>query len=405
MSLVIPPFSPPLPPPPLPESVSQILRGTIVVVAKSPLPGQCKTRLIPLLGHDGSATLAQAMLSDVISTLDKCDTLKSVYKVLLFAPETVQSKQIIVDIFQRLHISTVDGTRHNITTTTTTTTATINNCDTVRSADDLNSSSNNWILFPMLEGDLNASDLGAKLQDALILARAHFQAKTTSATTSDNNQSDGGGGPVVFLGMDSPILSLQDIITGLQNATKRPTNQCPSAMICPADDGGYGMVCVPSTTDPERTFSNMLWSHPLTAISQIKALTDQNIKVLIGKIMHDIDEPDDVWKLCQYLQHQQHQPQPQKSTNKTSGNGEMSTSFDAHNLKNLAYVHGEFNTDAVAANSSNGSASIQTTDCDDKFTSHPCCFHTRQALVQAKLFLDDCNYSIFKTNSRSSNNS
>jgi glycosyltransferase A (GT-A) superfamily protein (DUF2064 family) len=43
----------------------------IVVVAKCPTPGQCKTRLMDRLGPDGSAALAQAMLSDVLSTLSR----------------------------------------------------------------------------------------------------------------------------------------------------------------------------------------------------------------------------------------------------------------------------------------------------------------------------------------------
>lgn len=42
---------------------------SIVVVAKCPIPGQCKTRLIPLLGPDGAAKLARAMLSDVLVVL------------------------------------------------------------------------------------------------------------------------------------------------------------------------------------------------------------------------------------------------------------------------------------------------------------------------------------------------
>jgi glycosyltransferase A (GT-A) superfamily protein (DUF2064 family) len=48
---------------------------SIVVVAKCPIPGQCKTRLIPLLGPEGSAKLAKAMLSDVLVTLtnEVCD--------------------------------------------------------------------------------------------------------------------------------------------------------------------------------------------------------------------------------------------------------------------------------------------------------------------------------------------
>jgi hypothetical protein len=46
--------------------------GSIVVVAKCPVPGQSKTRLVPLLGEVGSAALAQAMLSDILTTLSQC---------------------------------------------------------------------------------------------------------------------------------------------------------------------------------------------------------------------------------------------------------------------------------------------------------------------------------------------
>ena len=47
-------------------------KGAIVVVAKCPIPGKSKTRLIPLLGEHGSSKLSKAMLSDVLLTLDKC---------------------------------------------------------------------------------------------------------------------------------------------------------------------------------------------------------------------------------------------------------------------------------------------------------------------------------------------
>jgi glycosyltransferase A (GT-A) superfamily protein (DUF2064 family) len=47
-------------------------RGSIVVVAKCPIPGKSKTRLIPLLGPEGSVVLAKAMLSDVLTTLSEC---------------------------------------------------------------------------------------------------------------------------------------------------------------------------------------------------------------------------------------------------------------------------------------------------------------------------------------------
>lgn len=46
--------------------------GTIVVVAKCPMKGKSKTRLVPLLGEQGSVDLALAMLSDVLLTLEHC---------------------------------------------------------------------------------------------------------------------------------------------------------------------------------------------------------------------------------------------------------------------------------------------------------------------------------------------
>lgn len=43
--------------------------GSIVLVAKCPIPGKSKTRLQPLLGPEGSAALAKAMLSDILVNL------------------------------------------------------------------------------------------------------------------------------------------------------------------------------------------------------------------------------------------------------------------------------------------------------------------------------------------------
>jgi glycosyltransferase A (GT-A) superfamily protein (DUF2064 family) len=50
----------------------ELREGAIVVVAKCPIPGKSKTRLIPLLGKEGSTKLSKAMLSDVLLTLEKC---------------------------------------------------------------------------------------------------------------------------------------------------------------------------------------------------------------------------------------------------------------------------------------------------------------------------------------------
>jgi glycosyltransferase A (GT-A) superfamily protein (DUF2064 family) len=52
--------------------MNRTIPSTIVVIAKCPIPGKSKTRLIPLLGEEGSVTLAKAMLADILSTLSTC---------------------------------------------------------------------------------------------------------------------------------------------------------------------------------------------------------------------------------------------------------------------------------------------------------------------------------------------
>ena len=213
--------------------------GVIVVVAKCPIPGNSKTRLIPLLGEEGSAKLAKAMLSDILLSLVRC--MKRCHIILYYAPETEEG---------RLHMH---GLLHDL------------------------GISDNVDLLPMLHGDLYSQDLGYQLSNALHEARR-------ITTTSGN---------VMFLGMDSPELPIEE----LEEAFCHPT----SATLCPSHDGGYGMLCVPRDA-PDAIFSNVLWSDPLTAVSQLKALTDCLVSVRLGRIMYDVDEPEDVQNLIENLQ-------------------------------------------------------------------------------------------------------
>ena len=135
--------------------------------------------------------------------------------------------------------------------------------------------SGGWTLLPMISQNLQSSNLGDLLEHALERAR------------------DITSGSVVFLGMDSPVIPLDDVVRGLENRS--------SALLCPADDGGYGMLCVPPNAPSDRIFRNMIWSESLTGMCQLKSLTDQGINVAIGTLMHDIDETEDVKKLCSRL--------------------------------------------------------------------------------------------------------
>ncbi|KAI2506018.1 hypothetical protein MHU86_8429 [Fragilaria crotonensis] len=208
-------------------------RGVIVVVAKCPLPGTSKTRLIPLLGEDGSANLAKAMLSDILLSL--VQYMKGYDIILYYAPGTDEGRMHMHVLLHELGI-----------------------------VDDVE-------LLPMLYGDLRGQDLGDQLSNAFYESRRRIKS-----------------GNVMFLGMDSPELPIEE----LEEAFRHPM----SATLCPSHDGGYGMLCVPLDA-PDDIFSNVLWSHPLTALSQLKVLTDRQVSTRLGRIMYDVDEPEDVRKL------------------------------------------------------------------------------------------------------------
>jgi glycosyltransferase A (GT-A) superfamily protein (DUF2064 family) len=212
------------------SSSSSTNSGAIVVVAKCPLPGASKTRLIPLLGEKGAATLAKAMLSDILTSL--VQHMKEQQVILYYAPGTDEIRMYMLAILDALGIA--------------------------KEID----------LVPMLHGDLQGRDLGDQLSNALREAQ-----KRTS-------------GNIMFLGMDSPELPIDE----LQEAFRHPKH----ATLCPSYDGGYGMVCVPHDAPADTIFSNVLWSHPSTALSQLKALSDANVDIRLGRIMRDIDEPEDV---------------------------------------------------------------------------------------------------------------
>ena len=218
---------------------------TIAVVAKCPIPGKSKTRLIPLLGEEGSVQLAKAMLSDVLTTISNCERLGGVRKILFYAP--TEGLGIMRGILKELGLSEVESP----------------------------SSTDGWMLLPMTTADLTANDLGDILTDILKRTRQL-----------------GVQGKVIFLGMDSPELPLEELVGCLASE---------EALLCPANDGGYGMLAVPPQAPTDKAFQGIRWSHSLTALAQLKALTDNNIPVKLGRMMNDIDEPHDVQALCQRL--------------------------------------------------------------------------------------------------------
>ncbi|KAL7433412.1 hypothetical protein ACHAXH_005952 [Discostella pseudostelligera] len=288
------------------KTADECIGGAVVVVAKCPIAGVSKTRLAPLLGDEGAAQLAQAMLSDVLVSLSECPLLRSTLKVLLYAPDTKSGELQMESILRLLNLPYANSTK----------------------AQQLGRSLSEWVLLPMKSSvqnetesnsDLTSSSLGDKLTDALDRTRELMRMTKSSTIQNTNNYNE----VVLFLGMDSPELPMEEVVYGLQisSGNKWLRNDMPDhkskrdcidntltatfgrAHVCPAVDGGYGLISIPGHAPSSKVFSGVRWSQPLTAVSQLKALTDSNVDVSIGKLMHDVDEPSDVHELVKRLHH------------------------------------------------------------------------------------------------------
>ena len=283
-----------------------------------------------------------------------------------------------------------------------------NNDDNNNDKDDQHQHQNHtrWYLLPMIssltpsfssyddnDDDLQSNDLGSKLKDSLIRIRQlnycsslqqqqqqqqqqQYDIDNDNDSATNNKSFDNSCHGIVYVGMDAPILPLYDIVVALQNAKSSSLSLSGTgggiATVCPADDGGYGMVCVPSQSDPLKTFTNMYWSHPLTAISQIKCFTDQNISIKIGQLMYDIDEPNDLQQFIIRNHHYLTTNDNNDHINNTTGSNSMRKNLQYPSSGIWSSSYSDLNT---AAATSNTITSL-----------HPACYYTRQTLKETNVW-------------------
>lgn len=224
--------------------------------------------------------------------------LKSTLKVLMYAPGTEAAEELIISILQSLnlpyyspHVNSIDNAYAWHLLPMRSSSKILGPCEVQKS-------------FDMNKSDLTSSSLGDKLIDALERTRGLL---ANNKEMYQHNQS------VLFLGMDSPEIPIEEIVYGLQISFGQfPTEDSNEsgeskllerkgrAHLCPANDGGYGLLSVPIYA-PSSIFSGVRWSNHLTAMSQLKALTDAGVDVSIGKLMFDVDDPHDVHQLAARL--------------------------------------------------------------------------------------------------------
>jgi glycosyltransferase A (GT-A) superfamily protein (DUF2064 family) len=85
------------------ESMDQAydVYSSIAIIAKCPSPGKSKTRLIPLLGEEGSVDLAKSMFADILMTLSSCVSVLLLLLLLLF--ETHEIKHLFASRLRTTH--------------------------------------------------------------------------------------------------------------------------------------------------------------------------------------------------------------------------------------------------------------------------------------------------------------
>jgi Uncharacterized protein conserved in bacteria (DUF2064) len=189
--------------------------------------------------------------------------LDAVVKILLYAPPTDHARTTMRELLQTLNLL------------------------------------NDWQLHPVkpiVDGcvqqqphNVHSSQLSTILSHAVDVGRQQQHHPSNVATT------------VILLGMDAPELPLAEIVAACRFDPSRRLYHS-AALMCPAADGGYGLLVVPPLAPAQSIFDGVLWSHELTALSQLKALSDQGVATVIGPLMHDIDTAHDLDQLVQRLE-------------------------------------------------------------------------------------------------------
>jgi glycosyltransferase A (GT-A) superfamily protein (DUF2064 family) len=375
--------------------VRQQVAYVIAVIAKCPIAGQSKTRLQPLFtrsnahctNDDGASIVAKAMLRDVLVSISHCchqarndnetsnnsnksnDTEIIIDQFLFYAPPNQEGYEMMQHIVDSCHDKST-GSRSS-------------RCI----AED-------WTLFPVDNSPPNSTKENEVIDGdyeshsnnlSNILSNAVRTGQTRYATIPTT---------VILLGMDAPeipMLELYNIITTPSLSLSSPLSQepsvtlplpppittTPSAFLCPAYDGGYVLLSIPPLVHPETIqtiFQSVspYWSHPLTAITQIKALSDVGIPTIVGPIVHDIDTPDDVLELIQRL----------KSYTRTQSYDTRVTAVEVNTGTNM-----EIETCTLYRPSVLRTATTTTTPSPTSiFPNYVPCPYVRQALMDLQLF-------------------
>jgi len=222
----------------------------LVILAKLPVAGQVKTRLIPALGAEGAAKLASDLLNHCLETAKHTKHFSHIELCLAADEQSPSDKARIAHCRRAIDQTNTKNTAENNTT------------------------ANNVTITPQ-----GAGDLGARMQRAFERLLDEHDA-------------------VIMIGTDAPDMTADLLDQAARNLTQSGTSK-PDAVFVPALDGGYTLIGLHKTQTNHlpALFGNMPWS-----TCDVMALTRKRLDSVDANWheyppMADIDEPADLARL------------------------------------------------------------------------------------------------------------
>ena len=208
----------------------------LLLFARFPRAGFCKTRLIPRLGEQGSAQFCWSALVDLLHLLSQLP----IRKTWLYTPASAGD-----DALQLLQAEGLDSA---------------------------------W----NVQAQMNASQLGDRLKHA-------FEWATTTLPVGVSTSL----GAVAFMGMDCFDLTPAHIMGAVDGTADNV------AQILPARDGGYVLLSLPATC-PSTIFDNIPWSCEETCKAQVARIKESGLHVRLGEELDDVDDASDLERLLEH---------------------------------------------------------------------------------------------------------
>lgn len=202
----------------------------IVIFAKAPIPGFCKTRLMAALGSQGAAALAEQMLLHTLSVA-KQSSLGPVELCVTPGPLHPQWQSVMA----KAHAMTP--------------------------------ANETGIFQGVVWSEQSEGDLGQRMANAV----------QRTLVREEN---------IICIGTDCPELT----VTHLQHAAAALQHQ--QAAIAPALDGGYVLLALREFDS--RLFTNIVWSTSTVCAQTLERIHTLGWRIVSLPTLRDIDEPDDL---------------------------------------------------------------------------------------------------------------